>query len=165
MTWKNLDGFDTVQKMGTDLEKSRQFWNRPENKKWSWKIWSVVKLSGKWETILKNLESFKTVRKMGNYLEKFGQLCHLGEPSICKWTPGKVAIGSQSLGQSCEILGNRVALPPGNCLVHPEIFSRNLIKCSDFSSSFSIFRKVSKPSRFFLIISHFRTVWQLSRFF
>ena len=45
MTWKNPNSFDTIQKMGIDLEKSRQFWNRPENKKWSWKIWSVVKLS------------------------------------------------------------------------------------------------------------------------
>ena len=25
MTWKNPDSFDTVQKMGIDLEKSRQF--------------------------------------------------------------------------------------------------------------------------------------------
>ena len=33
MTWKNSDSFDTVPKMGNDLEKSGQLLNCPENGK------------------------------------------------------------------------------------------------------------------------------------
>ena len=64
----NADGFETVQKMGYDLEKSGQLGNDLK------KIRTVLKLSEKWEMIRKNLDGFETVRKMGYDLEKSGQL-------------------------------------------------------------------------------------------
>ena len=59
MIQKNPDGFDTVWKLGNDLEKSRQLWNCPENGRWSEKIRMVLKPSGKWEMVWKNLDSIK----------------------------------------------------------------------------------------------------------
>ena len=72
----NLDSFDTVQKIGNNLEiswwiwnrqetgkwsgKIRTIWHRPENRRWSGKILTVVEHSGKWEMIRKNMDSFKT---------------------------------------------------------------------------------------------------------
>ena len=72
MIWKNPDSFDTLQKMGNDLEISGQFQHHPENGKWSGKIWRVVELSKIWEIIQKNLESFETVWKLGSDLENPG---------------------------------------------------------------------------------------------
>ena len=105
----NLNGFETVRKMGNDPEKSGHmlqrygkiyfniFWyTSPKtgwlglvpsyirNKncivkdlhrstcglclelfwKWSWKIWMVLKPSGKWEMIWKNPAGFETIRKV-----------------------------------------------------------------------------------------------------
>lgn len=51
------DGFETVRKMGNDLEKSGQFLYDSEYGKWSGKIQKVVTLSEKWEMICK----FQTV--------------------------------------------------------------------------------------------------------
>ena len=66
----NPDGFETIQKMGNDQEKSGQFLHNSENGKWSGKIRKVVKLFGKLEMIWKNLVCFETIRIMGNDLEK-----------------------------------------------------------------------------------------------
>ena len=57
MTLKNLESFETVRKMGYDLEKSGQFWHPSKNGKWSGKIRTVSTPSGKWKIIWKNMDS------------------------------------------------------------------------------------------------------------
>ena len=61
MIWKNLDSFETVQKIDDYLEKSGQIWNRLENCQSSGKIWTVLKLSRKLEIIWKTPDRFESI--------------------------------------------------------------------------------------------------------
>ena len=55
------------------LEKSRHFWNHPENWQSSWKIWTVLKSSGKLAVIWKTPDSFEIIWKIGSHLKKSRQ--------------------------------------------------------------------------------------------
>ena len=73
------------------LEKSRHFWNHPENWQSSWKIWTVLKSSGKLAVIWKNPDSFEIIRKIGNHLEKSGSFWKYWDSYTHKNFPGSNA--------------------------------------------------------------------------